>query len=141
MQVQAMMQKDVVTASPTMSLAQVQRLMHEHHIRHVPVVDGRQLVGMFTDRDLREAMPSPATTLTRGEIAYRMDTTAVETCMTRGVVWVGPDDDMVRAARLLLLHKFGCLPVLADGMLVGVVTEIDCLWAFLAMEERDDDNS
>lgn len=132
MEVRAIMQKDVVTASPSMSLAQVQRLMRQHHIRHVPVVEGKQLVGIFTDRDLRDAMPSPATTLSRGEIAYRMDTTAIETCMTQGVVWVGPDDTMVRATRLLLLHKFGCLPVLENGVLVGVVTEIDCLRAFLA---------
>jgi CBS domain-containing protein len=132
MQVRTMMHTEVVTAAPTMSLAQGQRLMREHHIRHVPVVEGTQLVGMFTDRDLREATPSPATTLTHGEIAYRLDTTAIATCMTQGVVWLRPDDDMVHAARLLLVHKFGCLPVLEDGALVGVVTEIDCLRAFLA---------
>lgn len=131
MQVRTMMHTDVVTASPTMSLAQGQRLMRAQHIRHVPVVEGTQLVGMFTDRDLRQATPSPATTLSRGEIAYRMDSTAIATCMTQSVVWIRPDDDMVHAARLLLLHKFGCLPVLEDGVLVGVVTEIDCLRAFL----------
>ena len=132
MQVRSMMHTEVLTAAPGMSLAQVQRLMRERHIRHVPVVEGRQLVGIFTDRDLRDALPSPATTLTHGEIAYRMDTTTVATCMTQSVVWIRPEDDMIQATSLLLLHKFGCLPVLEDGMLVGVVTEIDCLRAFLA---------
>src|SRR5438445_9005438 len=54
-----MMQKRVITATPAMSLAEVQRLMRDHHIRHVPVVSGKRLVGMITDRDIREASPSP----------------------------------------------------------------------------------
>jgi CBS domain-containing protein len=66
-----MMQQRVITATPEMSLAEVQRLMRDHHIRHMPVVSGQRLVGMITDRDIREASPSPATTLTRGEIRSR----------------------------------------------------------------------
>jgi acetoin utilization protein AcuB len=133
--VRDMMQKDVVTVPSTMSLAHVQRCMREKHIRHIPVMDDQRLVGMVTDRDLRAATPSPATTLSRGEIAYRMDTTPVATCMTHTAVCVGADEDMVHAARLLLLHKFGCVPVLAEGELVGVVTEMECLRAFLATEQ------
>jgi acetoin utilization protein AcuB len=135
MHVRAMMQKNVVTATPDMSLAQVQHLMRDQHIRHVPVVFGKRLVGIVTDRDIREAAPSPATTLSRGEIAYQMDTTPVQTCMTEEVVTIAPDADMVQATRLLLEHKFGCLPVIENGALVGVVTEIDCLRAFLSAHE------
>jgi acetoin utilization protein AcuB len=135
MHVHAMMQKHIVTATPDMSLAQVQHLMRDQQIRHVPVVSGKRLVGIVTDRDIREATPSPATTLSRGEIAYQMDTTPVETCMTKEVVTLAPDADMVQAARLLLEHKFGCLPVIENGALVGVVTEIDCLRAFLSLPE------
>ena len=83
MHVGVMMQKQVITATPDMTLADVQRLMREHHIRHVPVVSGKRLVGIITDRDLREASPSPATTLTRGEIAYQLATTPIEQCMTK----------------------------------------------------------
>ena len=86
---------------------------------------------MITDRDIREALPSPATTLTRGEISYQMETTPIKTCMTKDVVWIGPDITMVDAARVLLQHTIGCLPVVDDGTLVGVVTDIDCLRAFL----------
>jgi acetoin utilization protein AcuB len=132
MQVRDMMQKTVVTATPEMSLAAVQRLMREKRIRHLPVVSGQKLVGMVTDRDIREAVPSPATTLSRGEIAYQMDNTMVRSCMTQKVITVPPDMELVRAARLLLEHKFGCLPVIERGALVGVVTEIDFLQAFLA---------
>lgn len=132
MKVGEMMQKNVVTATPNMSLAQVQRLMRDQRIRHIPVVSDRRLVGIVTDRDLRDALPSPATTLSRGEINYQMDTTPIDTCMSRDVVTVHPDDDMVQAARLLLERKFGCVPVVEGTQLVGILTEIDCLQAFLA---------
>jgi acetoin utilization protein AcuB len=126
-----MMQKEVVTATPEMSLAEVQRRMRDRHIRHVPIVSGKQLVGIVTDRDIRDATPSPATTYSRGEIAYQMDTTPVKTCMAQQLVTISPEADMVQAARLLLENKFGCLPVVQDNTLVGVVTEIDCLRAFV----------
>ena len=106
--------------------------MRDNHIRHVPVVSGKRLVGMMTDRDLREASPSPATTLTRGEIAYQMETTPIKTCMTQGR---GVGHALVLrwsdAARVLVQRKIGCLPVVDHGTLVGVVTEMDCVRAFL----------
>ena len=135
MQVRDMMQQEVVTAPPDMSLAHAKRCMRDQDIRHLPVVSDKRLVGIVTDRDIRAAMPSPATTLSRGEIAYQMDTTPVNACMTREVVSIGPETDMVHATRLLLEHRFGCLPVVDAGTLVGVVTEIDCLRAFLALEK------
>ncbi len=131
MRVGSMMQTQVITVTPAMSLTEVQRLMRDNNIRHVPVVSGKRLVGIITDRDIREASPSPATTLTRGEIAYRMEATPVKTCMTKDVVWIGPDMEMVLAARLLVQRQIGCLPVMDNGTLVGVVTDMDCLRAFL----------
>jgi len=132
MQVGVMMQKQMITATPDMPLADVQRLMRDHRIRHVPVVSGKRLVGIITDRDLRDASPSPATTLSRGEIAYQMATTPVKQCMTQDVVCIGPDSDMVQATRLLLERQYGCLPVVEHGTLVGIITEMDCLRAFLS---------
>jgi CBS domain-containing protein len=127
----SMMQTQVITATPAMSLAEVQRLMRGSHIRHVPVVAGKRLVGIITDRDLRTASPSPATTLTHGEIAYQMETTPLKTCMTTDVVWISPESTMRDAARVLVQRTIGCLPVVDHGTLVGVVTDIDCLRAFL----------
>jgi acetoin utilization protein AcuB len=132
MKVGEIMQKDVVTATPNMSLAHVQRLMRDKRIRHIPVVSGKRLVGIVTDRDIRDASPSPATTLSRREINYQMDTTPIETCMSRVIITVHADDDLVQAARLLLEHKYGCIPVVAGTQLMGIITEIDCLQAFLA---------
>lgn len=133
MKVRDMMQQNLITVTPTMSLAQVQRLMHDNGIRHIPVVSGRRMVGIVTDRDIRDASPSPATTLSKGEIHYQMDTTPVRTCMSRNVVTVHPDDDMVQAARILLEHKYGCVPVMEEERLVGLITETDCLQAFLVL--------
>ena len=127
----SMMQKQVITATPALSLAEAQQLMRTNNIRHMPVISGKRLAGMLTDRDIREASPSPATTLTRGEIAYQMETTPVKTCMTTDVVWIGPDMAMADAARLLVQRKIGCLPVVDNDTLVGVVTDMDCLRAFL----------
>ena len=132
MKIDIIMHTPVITATPAMSLSEAQRVMRDKHIRHLPVVSGQRLVGMITDRDLREAVPSPATTLTRGEIAYRMDTTAIETCMTKDVLWACPGFAMVDAAHMLVECKIGCLPIVAHGTLVGIVTEMDCLRAFLA---------
>src|SRR4030095_11389913 len=126
-----MMQTQVITATPTMSLAEIQRLMRNNNICHVPVVSGKRFAGMITDRDLREGSPSPATTLTRGEITYQMATTPIKTCMTTEVVWIGADITLVDAAHVPVQRKIGCLPVVDSGTLVGVVTSIDCLRAFL----------
>lgn len=134
MRVRSMMHTPIITVTPEMSLAEVQRLMRDKNIRHIPVVSGpgyQRLVGMITDRDIREAAPSPATTLTRGEIAYQMETTSVKMCMTQEVVCIGPEAEMAQAARLLVQRRIGCLPVVDHATLVGVVTAIDCLRAFL----------
>ena len=131
MQAQEMMTRSVLTTSPETSIALALRLIHEHRIRHLPVVAGTKLVGIVTDRDLRSISPSPATALTPDEITYRMGTTRVETCMTHDVITISPQTDVVQAARRLLDGKFGCLPVIADGQLVGLVTAVDLLRGFL----------
>jgi len=132
MKAQEMMHTNVVAVSPETSLGEAQRLMRDHRIRHLPVVSGQHLVGLVTDRDLRNASPSQATTLLRGEINYQMDTTPIETCMTRKVVVIRPQDLMIDGARQLLDGAFGCLPVVEQGQLVGIITEIDLLRGFLA---------
>jgi acetoin utilization protein AcuB len=132
MQAQEMMHTNVVTVSPETSLGEAQRLMRDHRIRHLPVVSGQRLVGLLTDRDLRNASPSQATTLLRGEINSQMDTTPIETCMTRKVVVIRPQDPIIDGTRQLLDGAFGCLPVVDQGQLVGIITEIDLLRGFLA---------
>jgi CBS domain-containing protein len=131
MQMSDLMIRSVITAPPGMSLALAQRLMSDHRIRHLPVVQEGQLVGLVSDRDLRQALSSPTTTLTQAEFTYKMGTLAIATCMTREVVTVPPEAAMVQGMRQLLAGPYGCVPVLAGGQLVGIVTAIDVLRGFL----------
>jgi acetoin utilization protein AcuB len=131
MQISDVMTRNVITAPPGMSLALAQRLMDDHHLRHLPVVQEGQLVGLVSDRDMRQALPSPTTTLTQAEFTYKLGTLAIATCMTRAVVTVPPEADLVHGMRQLLAGPYGCVPVLTGGQLVGIVTAIDGLRGFL----------
>jgi len=131
MQISDVMTRHVITAPPGMSLALAQRLMDDHRIRHLPVVQEEQLVGLVSDRDIRQALPSPTTTLTQAEFTYKMGTLAIATCMTCAVVTVPPEADLVQGMRQLLAGPYGCVPVLTAGHLVGIVTAIDVLRGFL----------
>ena len=131
MQISDVMTHSVIAAPPGMSLALAQRLMDEHRIRHLPVVQEGQLAGLVSDRDLRQALPSPTTTLTQAEFTYKMGTLAIATCMTRDVLTVPPEADLVQGMRQLLAGPYGCAPVLTGGQLVGIVTAIDGLRGFL----------
>jgi CBS domain-containing protein len=127
MQISDVMTRSVITAPPGMALALAQRLMDDHRIRHLPVVQAGQLVGLVSDRDIRQALPSPMTTLTPAERTYQLGTLTIATCMTREVVTVPPEADVAHGTRQLLAGPYGCVPVLAGGQLVGIVTAIDVL--------------
>jgi acetoin utilization protein AcuB len=127
MHIHDVMTRSVITAPPSMSLVLAQRLLEDHRIRHLPVVQGGQLVGLVSDRDIRQALPSPMTTLTPAGRTYKMGALAIATCMTCEVVTVPPETDLVQGIRQLLAGPYGCLPVLAGGQLVGIVTAIDVL--------------
>ncbi len=107
-----------VTAAPADTLAQVQARMHEGRFRSMPVVEAGKLVGIVTDRDIRDH-------------AGHLEHTAVATAMTKDVLTVKPDTSSWDAARLLLDHKIGGLPVIEEGKVVGVVTSSDLLRAFV----------
>jgi acetoin utilization protein AcuB len=108
-------------------------LIRGRGIRHLPVVEGRQVVGIVTDRDIRQASASPATLLSVQELHYLLHKMPVADIMTKPVITIGPDDTVEEAARLLLKHRIGGLPVVRDGELVGIITETDILEAFLAV--------
>jgi acetoin utilization protein AcuB len=127
MQISDVMTRSVITAPPSMSLALAQCLLEDHRIRHLPVVQGGQLVGLVSDRDIRQAWPSPLTTLPPAGRTYQLGALAIATCMTCEVVTVPPEADLVQGIRQLLAGPYGCLPVLAGGQLVGIVTAIDVL--------------
>jgi acetoin utilization protein AcuB len=90
--------------------------MRDHRFRHLPVVEDGQLLGILSDRDLRPVLLSP--TLARARVGE---------LMSEDLTTVGPDALVEEAASLLVVKKIGCLPVVADGRLVGIVTETDLL--------------
>jgi acetoin utilization protein AcuB len=109
--------------------------MQERRIRHLPVTREDGLLGILSDRDIRLNLPSPANTLSVWEVNYLLARLTVAEVMTRVVITVGADRDVAAAAHLMLEHKIGALPVVADGHLVGIITETDLLRAFLHTQE------
>ena len=128
--------KDVMTPWPftvrsSMSVLEARAEMARRHIRHLLVVDnGGLLVGIAADRDIRVNLPSPVTRLSVWEINYLVGRLTVGDVMSRTVLTVDPDRDVRSAARILIDHKIGALPVLVGAKLVGIVTETDLLRAF-----------
>ena len=131
MQAHEIMQQSVLTATPDMSLALAWRLMEDHRIRHLPVVVDHRLIGIVTDRDIRRASLALNTSHTPAEMTYHMGTTAIETCMTRDIVTTSPEADIRQGVQQMLAGHVGCLPVLSHKQLVGIITEIDLLGAYL----------
>jgi acetoin utilization protein AcuB len=95
------------------------------------VLDQERLVGILSDRDLKRAMASSATSLGVQELRYLLDNLRVREIMTRAVITIGPMFPIEEAARLMVLEKIGALPVTEGDRLVGLVTETDVLRLFV----------
>lgn len=128
MLVRELMSSPPVTAAPALSLPDAAHLMKSRGIRRLPVLDGDALVGIVTDRDLREAMPSKVSTLSPWEATTRLAAISVADIMRRSVLSTTEDTDARDAAYSMLQHKVGALPVVdAAGKLVGLLTVSDVL--------------
>lgn len=114
-----------ITITPKTTLPDAYNLMKQSEIRRLPVVDRGQLVGIVTLGDVREAQPSDATTLSIYELNYLLSKLTVDKIMTREPLTVEPDTTIRDAARLMLEHKIGGLPVMKEHHLVGIITESD----------------
>ena len=131
--------RDAMTTNPITvtvhaTLPDIARLIHDKKIRRVPVLDDQgKLVGIISDRDVRENMPSAATTLSKWEINTLLDKLTAGEMMTSPVLVTAPDCPLEEAARMLLTKKIGALPVVQDGSLVGIITETDFFRAFVNM--------
>jgi acetoin utilization protein AcuB len=126
--VRDVMTRALVTVGRHDSCAEARRLMDEHRIRHLPVLEDGRLVGIVSDRDLR-AVPA-------GALAV-----AVDRVMTRSPVAVAPPTRIEHAARLMLDGRIGALVVVEREAVVGIVSYVDVLRAFVqvietATEER-----
>lgn len=119
------MKRDLVTVPPGATLEEAARLLKANRIHHLPVVEGERLLGIVTDTDLRNAtLPGPAA---GGETAPR----TVGEVMTRNVVTLSPEDTIDDAMLILSRQRFGALPVVDGGRLVGIVAKTDVLSAMI----------
>ncbi len=134
------MTEKLVTLSPEASVAEALTLCRERRIRHIPILEGGHLVGIVTDRDLRDASPA----LDDPERANALQKIQVRDVMTRDVITTNPEDSIENAAQVMYEHKIQSLPVVTEGPVVdegtaeaeeeellGIVTSSDVMRALV----------
>lgn len=123
--VEEIMRKNVVALSKDDIIANAIRLMNENKIRHLPIIDENQhLIGLVTDRDIRDATPS---ILFETEKFKELLQNPLEMIMRTDIITGHPLDFVEEVSAIIYEHRIGCLPILKDDKLVGIVTETDLL--------------
>jgi acetoin utilization protein AcuB len=123
------MTREVVALSPRTTAAEALAACREGRVRHLPVLEGGRLVGIVSDRDLRSAAPP----LGDPERAAALEKIELSEVMTSAVVTTHPDDPIEDAANTMREKRIGCLPVLEDGALVGILTSSDVMEALVQL--------
>jgi len=120
------MTPDPIVVHPDTSFGDAMELLRTKKIRRLPVVDDKGvLVGIVVEKDLLKAAPSPATTLSVYEIPYLLSKLKIKDIMTKRVITVEEDWPLEEAARVMVEHKIGCLPVVRGNKVIGIITETD----------------
>ncbi len=132
MLIQDWMAKDVLTVDENTSLMRATRIMKENVIRRLPVVSHGKLIGIVTDRDVKDASPSKTTSLDVHELYYILSEMKVKEVMTPNPATLNGFDSLEKAAVIMLEKKISGLPVVNDeGQIVGLVSETDVLRGFI----------
>lgn len=119
------MTRMVFTVSLDDSISDVISLMKEKGIKHIPVLKDEKLKGIISDRDIKEYTPSKATTLDIFELHYLLAKTKVKEIMRNKVITTTPNTPIEEAAMVMHDQNVGCLPVLENGRLVGIISDRD----------------
>ena len=115
-----------VTVTSATTIADAAELMKKHRFRRLPVVDIGKLVGIVTDRDLRKASPSSATTLSVHEADYLLSKALIKDIMTKKVLSIGSEATIEEAALVMYNNRIGGVPVVDKNQdVVGIITETD----------------
>jgi acetoin utilization protein AcuB len=136
MRVRDLMTPEPITVDPETQMLQARQRMVEERIRHLVVVEDARVVGIVTDRDIRLNLPSPATSLSVWELNFLLSKLTVGGVMSKSVIVVEPDRPLADAARIMMDHKIGALPVVESGRLIGIVTESDFVRAVAESDRR-----
>jgi len=121
------MSEGVLAVETFDSIAIARRLMAKHRINQLPVLDDDHLVGIVTDRDIRDAYPTSMMINRTEEIDKFAEKITVEEVMTRDVFVVHPETSLENAVSLLRRYRIGALPVLKNQQVVGIITRSDIL--------------
>lgn len=128
------MSRNVVTIDEDGSMQDAMQLMKKHNIRMLPVLKNGALVGVVTDRDLKRAQASDATTLDVHELLYLISKIKVKNIMSKNPIHVPPELTVEEAAEVLLRQKISGLPVVdGSGRLVGTITQTDIFRVLIAL--------
>ncbi len=120
------MSQDVITVDENDSMSDATKLMKKNGIRMLPVLKENKLTGVITDRDLKRASASDATTLEIHELLYVLSKIKIESILTEKPITVHPDFTVEESAEILLENKISGAPVVDDkGKLVGIITQVD----------------
>jgi acetoin utilization protein AcuB len=126
------MTTDLITVTPDTPLVKARDLLREKNIKQLPVVDKKgSLVGILTDRDIKQAWASPATTLSIYELTYVLQKLTVESVMIKELITIDPGATIERAASIMHDRKIGSLPVVEGDKLVGIITSTDLMEVLL----------
>jgi CBS domain-containing protein len=131
MKVREIMVTEVVTLHVDEELSLASDIMNLARIRHLPIVEGEHLVGIISQRDLFKASLASVMGYDYAETRDHLKSVAIREAMVKDVIIVDPDTEIQKAGRIMLEKKIGCLPVVRDKRLVGMVTETDILRCFI----------
>ena len=127
------MSRPPVTIGPEMSIHDALALFKQERIRRAPVIKGSKLVGIVSEKDLLNASPSPATTLSVWEMNYLLSKLTVAEVMSKDVISVTEDTPIEEAARIMADFKIGGVPVMRSGAIAGIITETNLFKIFLEL--------
>lgn len=132
------MKMPVLTVKPRESVAHARALMEEHRVNQLPVTVNGKLVGIVTDRDLRDATNAMQTSAKVAGAQFASEDASpeqipVEAVMSTNIMVVKPSDTMQKVATLMRRERIGGIPVLDRGRMVGIITRSDVLAAFVAL--------
>jgi acetoin utilization protein AcuB len=126
------MTSDPLTITTDTNLKDALELIRSKPFRHLPVLDENdKLVGIVTEKSLVYAAPTPTTTLSVFEVDYILARTTVGQIIQGPVVTVGPDLPLEEAARVMVDHRIGCLPIVEDDKLIGIISDTDIFRVFV----------
>jgi acetoin utilization protein AcuB len=132
MRVKNRMTHNPIKADLKTNYNQALRLMQQNNIKSLPIVDSRgKLVGIVTHSDMLRAEPSPVTTLSVFEVASLLEKVTMEKIMSKPVLAIDESCSITNAANFMLQNGIGCLPVVRDDLLCGIITDTDIFKTFV----------